>query len=81
MEYIVSIKQGGDEIKVKFSDAIRANMFAEMAAKGIVPDTYYGGDIKEVRVTMQFVPVVAEKQDQEQAEEPVTDENTEKEAE
>lgn len=77
MEYIVSIKQGGDEIKVKFSDAIRANMFAEMAAKGIVPDTYYRGDVKEVKITMEFVQVKAE----EPQEAPKAEDNTEKEAE
>lgn len=79
MKYIVTIKQGSDEIKVEFSDSIRANMFAEMAAKGIVPDTYYGSDeVKPVKITIEFVPVKAEEP---QAEEPAADENTEKEAE
>ena len=61
MKYIVMIKQGSDEIKIEFTDSIRANMFAEMAAKGIVPDTYYGSDeVKQVKITMEFVPVTAE---------------------
>ena len=61
MKYVVTIKQGGDEIKVEFSDSIRANMFAEMAAKGILPDTYYGtNEVKPVKVTIEFVPVTAE---------------------
>lgn len=78
MKYVVTINQGGDKIKVEFSDSIRANMFAEMAAKGILPDTYYGtNEVKSVKVTIEFVPVKAE----EQAEEPAADDNTEKEAE
>lgn len=56
MLYIVTIKQGGDEVSFKFTDSIRANMFAEMAAKSIEQKEYYSTyTIKEVSIVIELV--------------------------
>lgn len=76
MVYIVLIKQGGDDVSFKFTDSIRANMFAEMAAKNIIPATYYGsGEIKPVSVSIQF-EVQADEPDEAQ-DEPAAENNDE----
>lgn len=77
VKYIVTIRQGSDEIKFEFKDSLRANMFAEMALKGILPDTYYGSDeVKPIKITMEFVAV---EDAPVSSEAPAAEDNTEKE--